>query len=81
MLVERYGTRADGNLHFTVFNPTNDKASYTLRLEAEPLRLSAAPTAEDLVSGRTGEVQRDGAMWALSGDLAPEDVALWSVRP
>ena len=81
VLVERYGGLANGSLHFTVFNPTQQQLRYTLRLESGPLRLPQAPVAEEHLSGRSAAPQRDGQTWALTGELGPEEVELWSVTP
>jgi hypothetical protein len=80
VLVERYGDVARGGPSWTVFNPTAQPQHYTLRIEGPAVGSAEKPQAQELLSGRQLAPERDGAQWKLTGDLGPEEVALWAFQ-
>lgn len=80
--VERYGRFTEGNLYFTVYNPTKRKEKFKIEIDLTSLGIkSKRITVKEILTGKEIPLQYANNQAVLEGELEAEDVWLLKVNP
>jgi len=78
--VERFGPDADGNVYFTVLNDSSETQKVRVNIMRAELSLENQKATEDLVSGDSVKVSKDGKNLRFDLDMSPEQVRLLTFK-
>jgi hypothetical protein len=74
--VERFGPGADGNVYFTVLNNSSETQEVRVNIMRTELSLENQKATEDLVSGESIKISKDGKNLRIDLAMLPEQVRL-----
>ena len=80
ILVERFGNAEAGNLHFTMYNSSDQSANGALEIDASSLGLKRAIRWRERISGAEGKTDFENGTCRIPYALKPDELAVFEIR-